>query len=207
MSPSRIAVLISGTGRSLENLLRVCAAGELDAEVGLVVADRGKLRGLEIAEAASVPTQVIRPRDCDGPEDFSAQVFDAVEAAACGTVVLAGFLRHLPIPAGWLGRVLNIHPSLLPAHGGKGFWGDHVHRSVLEAGDAVTGCTVHYVDNVFDAGPIILQRRVDVRPDDDVHSLAGRVFDEECIALPEALRQHLAGEVRFVAGRVVRGDG
>ena len=207
MSPARIAVLISGTGRSLENLLRVCSAGELDASVGLVLADRRKIRGLEIAAQAGIQSSVIRPRDCDGAADFSSKVFAAVEAADCATVVLAGFLRHLPIPQAWLGRVLNIHPSLLPAHGGKGYWGDHVHASVLEAGDRTSGCTVHYVDNVFDAGPIILQREVEVRPDDDVRALASRVFEQECLALPEALRQHLAGEVRFEAGAVVREPG
>lgn len=204
MNARRLAVLISGTGRSLENLLRVTRGGELDAAVGLVLADRPNIRGLAIAADAGVPHAVVRPRDCDGPADFSARVFAAIEAADCGTVVLAGFLRHLPIPEPWLGRVLNIHPSLLPAYGGKGFFGDRVHAAVLAAGETRAGCTVHYVDNVYDAGPIVLQRTVAVRPDDDVASLAARVFAEECVALPAALRQHLDGEVRFEGGRVVR---
>jgi len=106
--------------------------------------------------------------------------------------VLAGFLRLLPIRDAWKGRVINIHPSLLPAFGGKGYYGDRVHAAVLERGVQFTGCTVHVVDEVYDNGRIVLQRVVEVRPDDTVASLAARVFDEERIALPEAIGRVLA---------------
>ncbi len=106
--------------------------------------------------------------------------------------MLAGFLRFLPIPERWIGRVLNIHPSLLPAFGGKGYYGDRVHRAALERGVQFTGCTVHYVDNVYDNGPILLQRCIEVLESDDVESLAARVFELEKISLPEAIRQHFS---------------
>jgi phosphoribosylglycinamide formyltransferase-1 len=118
--------------------------------------------------------------------------------------VLAGFLRLLLLPEAWVGRVLNIHPALLPAFGGKGYWGERVHRAVLERGVQFTGCTVHYVTNEYDAGPIVLQRCVAVRPDDTVASLAARVFEQERRALPEAIRLHLSGAVRLEGGRVRR---
>ena len=107
--------------------------------------------------------------------------------------MLAGFLRLLVIPDLWLGRVLNIHPALLPAYGGRGYYGTRVHRAVLDAGETRSGCTVHFVDNGYDTGPIILQREVPVHPDDTVAALAARVFAEEERALPEAIRRCLSG--------------
>jgi len=185
-----IAVLISGGGRSLENLARRIEAGELAASIRLVLCDRPGAGGLERARKHGLPAEVISPAPSGTPQDFSAQVFAAVEAAGCELVVLAGFLRFLPIPEAWAGRVLNIHPSLLPAFGGKGYYGDRVHAAVLERGVQFTGCTVHYVDNVYDNGPILLQRCVEVRADDDVESLAARVFEEEKVALPAAIELH-----------------
>jgi len=126
------------------------------------------------------------------PEEFSAAAFTAIEEADCALVVLAGFLRFLPLPKEWEGRVLNIHPSLLPAFGGKGYYGDRVHKAVLEEGATRTGCTVHYVDNIYDNGPILLQRAIEVSPDDTVETLGARVFEEEKLALPEAIRTHFA---------------
>ena len=124
------------------------------------------------------------------PEEFGAEAFRAVEAARAELVVLAGFLRLVAIPGPWLGRVLNIHPALLPAFGGKGFYGDRVHAAVLASGAEETGCTVHYVTNEYDKGPILLQRRIPVLPGDDVHTLATRVFEAEKLALPDAIRAH-----------------
>ncbi|MEO0649500.1 MAG: phosphoribosylglycinamide formyltransferase, partial [Planctomycetota bacterium] len=201
MSAHPLAVLVSGTGRTLANLFEEIDGGRLNAEIALVGADREGIRGLELARERGVPTVVVRPRDCDGPDDFSRTVFEAIDAHGCGTLVLAGFLRFLPIPDAWLGRVINIHPSLLPAHGGKGCYGNRVHTAVLADGDLTTGCTVHYVDNVYDHGPVILQAEVPVHPDDDVEALAARVFAEECRALPEGLRRHLSGQVSFEALR------
>ena len=185
-----IAVFCSGGGRSLENLLRRHADGELPHPVGLVVSERDGIGALARAERHGVPSLVIPWADCGGPEGFAERAFAAVEERGCELVVLAGFLKFLHVPAAWKGRVINVHPSLLPAFGGKGYYGDRVHTAVLERGAWFTGCTVHYVDDEYDHGPILLQRCVRVEPGDTVDGLAARVFDEERIALPAAIRRH-----------------
>jgi phosphoribosylglycinamide formyltransferase-1 len=187
----RAAVLLSGGGRSLENLCQHAGQGELACELGLVMSNKPGAFGLERARNHDIPTRVIDAERELSPEAFSEAVFCAVEEARCELVVLAGFLRFLPIPERWLGRVLNIHPSLLPAFGGKGYYGDRVHAAVLERGVQFTGCSVHYVDNIYDNGPILLQRCIEVCPDDDVKSLAARVFEEEKLALPAAIARHV----------------
>ena len=192
MSRARIAVLVSGGGRSLENLVERCRAGSLECEVALVLSDRPGAYALERAKRLELPADVIERRSFDDASSFSEAIFRAVDDADCELVVLAGFLRKLVLPARWQGRVLNIHPSLLPAFGGKGCYGDHVHRAVLERGVQVTGCTVHWVDNEYDAGPIVLQRWIPVEASDSVETLAARVFEEEKQALPDALRQVLS---------------
>lgn len=204
MTRPRIAVLASGGGRSLENLCEQIDAGRLACEVALVVSDRPDAGALARAARRGIDALVLAPRELGGPERFGEAVFRAVEERGCELVVLAGFLRLLPVPPAWEGRVLNIHPALLPAFGGKGYYGDRVHAAVLARGVQVTGCTVHYVSDEYDAGPILLQRAVEVSPDDTVESLAARVFEAEKEALPEAVRQHLSGETRLVGGRVVR---
>jgi len=190
-APMKTAVLLSGGGRTLENLVERIAAGELPIEIPLVIATRPDAYGLERAKRHGLPTRVIDGERKLDPDAYGAEVFAAVEAEGCALVVLAGFLRFLPIPERWLGRVINIHPALLPAFGGKGYYGDRVHRAVLEKGVQFTGCTVHYADNVYDNGPIIVQRCIAVNPGDTVESLAKRVFEEEKLALPEAIRRHV----------------
>lgn len=197
MRPSRLAVLVSGTGRSLDNLADCVRRGELAVELALVLSDRPGVGALERAERLGIESLVVPYRDAGGVEPFGRRVFEELEARDIDLVVLAGFLRLLRIPATWLGRVLNIHPALLPAFGGKGFHGDRVHAAVLESGVRETGCTVHFVDNQYDHGPVVLQRRVAVREGDTVHDLAARVFEEEKLALPEAIRSVLAGEATF----------
>ena len=195
--PLEIAVLASGGGRSLENLAEEIQRGELPARIALVLTDRPAIGALERAERLGLRTRVIPYRSTAGVEEFSQKVFGALEENGCELAVLAGFLRLLRLPQRWLGRVVNIHPSLLPAFGGKGYYGDRVHRAVLESGVARTGCTVHFVDNQYDSGPVILQRPVDVLPGDSVEALAKRVFEEEKRALPEAIRRVMAGEARY----------
>jgi len=188
----RIAVLASGGGRSLENLADKISAGELDAELALVLVNTPEAGAIARAQRLKLELAVVDHRSFATPNEFSAAVFREVEARKVELVVLAGFLRLLLIPERWRGRVLNIHPALLPKFGGKGYYGDRVHAAVLAAGEDVTGCTVHYVTNEYDAGPPLLQRRVPVKPGDDVHTLAARVFEEEKVALPEALALHFA---------------
>ncbi|MEW6072366.1 MAG: phosphoribosylglycinamide formyltransferase [Planctomycetota bacterium] len=187
MSAPRLAVLVSGGGRSLENLAARIADGSLAAEIALVLSDRPGIGALARAERLGLPTLVVPWTKELGGEGFGARVFAAVEESGVVLVVLAGFLRLLRVPERWLGRVINIHPALLPAFGGKGMYGDRVHRAVLESGQRTTGCTVHYVDNQYDHGPILLQRTIEVLPDDTAETLAHRVFEEEKIALPAAI--------------------
>lgn len=175
----RLGVLLSGGGRTLQNLLDRSAEGSLEAEVRCVISDRPEAGGLERATRAGIPTFVER-----SPE----RIYEILERHDVELVCLAGYLRLLPIPPDWRGRVLNIHPALLPRFVGKGYYGNLVHRAVLEAGETESGCTVHYCDEIYDHGPIVLQRRVPVRPDDTVETLAARVFAAECEAYPEAIR-------------------
>jgi phosphoribosylglycinamide formyltransferase-1 len=186
-----LAVLVSGTGRHLENLAELAAdpAGDLDARVGVVVSNRAGVGALERAERLGLRSEVMAGEPGETDEAYGRRVFDVIREVGADTVVLAGFLKKLWIPDDFAGRVLNIHPSLLPAFGGKGYYGMHVHRAVLERGCQVTGCTVHLVDEVYDNGPILLQRWCAVEPGDTAEALAGRVFEQELIALPEALRR------------------
>jgi phosphoribosylglycinamide formyltransferase-1 len=201
LSAARIAVFVSGGGRSLENLAQQARAGDLGAEIALVVSNTAKAFALERAKRLGIPSVVIDPERKLSPAEFSRDAFVAVESFRCDLVVLAGFLRLLVVPDAWLGRVLNIHPALLPAFGGKGFYGHRVHEAVLAQGCSETGCTVHYVTNEYDAGPILLQRTCAVQRDDTADSLAARVFEEETRALPEAVRMHLSEHPLSVAAR------
>lgn len=186
-----VAILVSGTGRHLDHFAQLAASGELPIEVKLCVSSKPGVGALEHAKRWNIPSLVPDASRTDTPEQYSERVFALMEQYGVSTVLLAGFLRFLKIPEAWNGRVLNIHPSLLPAFGGAGYYGHHVHDAVIKRGCKVSGCTVHYVDNVFDNGPIVVQRTCQVLPDDDADALAGRVFGEELIGYPEALRLHL----------------
>ncbi len=188
----KIAVFVSGGGRSLENLSAQVADGKLDARIAVVVSSTAKAFALERAARLGIPSVVIDPDRKLDAAAFSRDAFSAAESFGAELVVLAGFLRLLVIPEAWIGRVINIHPALLPAFGGKGMYGHRVHEAVLASGAEESGCTVHYVTNEYDAGPILLQRRTAVRKDDTPDALAARVFEEEKIALPEAIRMHLS---------------
>ena len=192
---------MSGGGRSLENLADRIADGRLRASIALVLADRDGIGALERARRLGLDTRVVPWSRDLGSEAFSRLVFAAIADARCDLVVLAGFLRLLKIPRAYTGRVINIHPALLPAFGGAGFWGQHVHRAVIERGVCFTGCTVHFVDDAYDEGPIILQRCIPVDPTDTPETIAAKVFEEEKRALPEAIRRVLDGESRIEAPR------
>ena len=204
--PIRLAVLLSGSGTTAQNLIDRIGAGQLSADVPLAVASRPGLRGTDRTTAAGVPSVVIDRRDYADAVSFSRDVFAAVDAAAVDLVCLAGWLCLLDVPDRWAGRVMNIHPALLPSFGGRGMYGRRVHQAVLDHGCKVSGCTVHLVDNAYDAGPIVLQRTCPVRDDDTPDTLAARVFEQECAAYPEAIRLFAARRLR-VDGRRVHLDG
>lgn len=202
-SPLNLAVLISGGGTTLKNLLAKIDAGQLDARVRLVVSSVPGVRGLDYAEQAGIPAVVIERNGFASTEEFSAAIFDRCRAAGVDVVVMAGFLKRIAIPADFaVGRVTNIHPGLIPAFCGKGFYGHHVHEAVLAYGAKLSGCTVHFADNQYDHGPVILQKAVPVLDDDTPDTLAARVFEAECEAYPAALQLIASGRVRLDGRRV-----
>jgi phosphoribosylglycinamide formyltransferase 1 len=200
--PIRLAVCVSGEGTTLQNLIDQIRARRLRAEIVQVVASRPRIGAIARAEAAGIPLALAN-RNARSRAEFSASVFEPIRHRKADLVILGGFLSLLNIPAEYKGRVLNVHPALIPAFCGEGYYGSKVHKAVLEAGVQVSGCTVHFADDTYDTGPIILQRAVPVRDDDTVETLAARVFQEECKALPEAIALYADGRLR-VDGRRVR---
>ncbi len=189
---ARVAVLLSGSGRTLANFLERIAAGDLPLDIAAVVSSRPGVRGVDIARAAGIPCRVFKRRDYGSVAEHNAAINGWLGEFEVEMVVLAGYLCFYIPPEGFTGPVVNIHPALLPKYGGKGFYGDRVHRAVLEAGDEVSGCTVHLVSDRYDEGHILGQKQVPVLPDDDVHRLADRVFAAECELYPEVLKKLVA---------------
>lgn len=202
-NPLRMAALISGTGRTLRNLIEKIEEGRLNAEIRLVVASTPAARGLQHAEKAGIPIELIPPTDFASLEDYSQAIFECCQAADVDLVVLAGFTRRLTIPEDFHNRVVDTHPALVPAFSGKGLYGDHVYEAALEYGVKLSGCTVHFVDNQYEPGPVILQRAVPVLDDDTLESLEARVFAAECEAYCDALSLIADGCVT-IDGRRVR---
>lgn len=200
--PIRLAVLISGGGTTMVNFLKEIKAGELNAEIALVIASREGIGGIDRAREAGLPCEVIARKGFDSAESFSSTLFDRCRAANVDLVTLAGFLSLIHIPADFQHRVLNIHPSLIPAFCGDGYYGHHVHEAVLARGAKVSGCTVHFADNEYDHGPIVVQRAVPVLEEDTPDSLAARVFTAECEAYPEAIRLFAAGRLQIDNGKL-----
>lgn len=192
--PVRVAVLLSGGGRTLQNLINHQASGTLPVNIVAVVSSTPGVGGLAIAERAGIPAHTIVRRAYASDDEFGDAVFEALAPARPELIVLAGFLRRLPVPPAWEGRILNIHPALLPESGvaGRGFYGDRVHAAVLSSGATRSGATVHVVDNDYDTGPVVMRREVPVLPDDTVDTLAARVFAAECQLYPEAIVHYVS---------------
>jgi phosphoribosylglycinamide formyltransferase-1 len=200
--PLRLAVCVSGGGTTLQNLIDRIAAGQLCAEIVQVIASRPGIGAIARAEAAGLPVTVVT-RVGRSLEEFSAAVFEPIREHMAELVVLAGFLSLVDIPDDYHARVLNIHPSLIPAFCGKGYHGAAVHQAVIDYGAKISGCTVHFADATYDTGPIVLQKPVPVLDDDDAATLAARVFTVECEALAEAVSLYAEGRLD-VCGRHVR---
>lgn len=198
----RLAVLISGSGRTLKNFIDLSAADKLPVEISLVLSSNSEAGGLEYARDAGIDSQVFLRSKYDTDDAYGQAMFDACRQAQVDYVAMAGFLKLAPVPDDFIGCVLNIHPSLIPSFCGQGMYGHHVHQAVLESGVKVTGVTVHFVDNQYDRGPIIWQQPIPVFEDDSVDSLAKRVFAAEKEAYPNVLRQLAAGRIRLEDGRV-----
>lgn len=202
----RIAILVSGHGRgsNMAAIIDACQRGDIDGEVVLVIGTRSEAPALQRAAEKGVPTRVISPRNLS-EEEYAQRLLHALNEAQVDLVCLAGYMRLLPVPVvqAYAGKVMNIHPALLPLFGGKGMFGEHVHRAVLESGMKVSGCTVHFVDEHYDTGPIIVQRCVPVEEDDTWETLAARVLVQEHQAYVQAVNLFAEGRLR-IEGRRVR---
>ena len=200
--PIRVAVCVSGGGTTLQNLIDRIRARKLRAQVVKVIASRPRIAAIDKAGAAGIPL-ALAAQAAKTLADFSRSVFDPIRQSQADLVILGGFLSLVEIPPEYAGKVMNVHPALIPAFCGKGFHGPAVHRAVIESGVKVTGCTVHFADATYDTGPIILQKTVPVLEDDTPDTVAARVFQAECQALPEAIALYADGRLK-VEGRRVR---
>ncbi|MGA1978976.1 MAG: phosphoribosylglycinamide formyltransferase [Sedimentisphaerales bacterium] len=200
--PVRLGVLISGGGTTLMNILEYINKGQLNAEVAVVISSLSTAAGVEKAKAAGLNVKIIRKKDHPDINEFSRRIEEELVAANVDLVVQGGWLCLWKIPPRYENRVMNIHPALLPSFGGEGMWGHHVHEAVLAAGCKISGCTVHFCTNEYDKGPIILQRSCPVKNDDSPETLAARVFEQECIAYPQAIKLFAEDKLLVQNGKV-----
>ncbi len=200
--PVRLGVLISGGGTTLINILEYIKQGKLNAEVGVVISSRSIVAGVERAKNAGLEVKIIRKKDHPDIDEFSKRIEGELVAANVDLVVQGGWLCLWKIPDRYENRVMNIHPALLPSFGGQGMWGHHVHEAVLKSGCKISGCTVHFCTNEYDKGPIIVQRSCAVKSNDTPDTLAARVFEQECIAYPQAINLFASGKMLIQNGVV-----
>jgi phosphoribosylglycinamide formyltransferase-1 len=198
--PIQLGVLISGGGTTLTNILEYIKDGRLNAKVTVVISSRSTVKGVERAKNAGLNVEIIRKKDYPDIDEFSKQIEDKLAAANVDLVIQGGWLCLWKIPPRYENRVMNIHPALLPSFGGQGMWGHHVHEAVLKAGCKISGCTVHFCTNEYDKGPIIVQRACPVKSEDTPDTLAARVFEQECIAYPEAISLFAKGRLSVQDG-------
>ncbi len=198
----RLGVLISGGGRTMTNILADIQEERLNAEIAVVISSRSTVAGVQRTRDAGLPLEIIRKKDFPDIDAFSEKLEETLAAAEVDLVVQGGWLCLWKIPARYENRVMNIHPALLPSFGGQGMWGHHVHEAVLATGCKVSGCTVHFCTNEYDSGPIIVQRTCPVEDSDTPDSLAARVFEQECIAYPEAIAAFAEGRLHIEDSRV-----
>jgi formyltetrahydrofolate-dependent phosphoribosylglycinamide formyltransferase len=202
MDRLRVAVLLSGEGTSLENLLQLAESGDLPAEIALVIASKSKAGGLERARRRHIPAVAVPRRDHPDVDEFNDAIHAELARHEIDLIALLGFLSPFQNRGTWSGRVLNVHPALIPAFCGKGFYGHRVHEAVLESGVKVTGATVHFADDEYDHGPIILQETLRVGEDDTPESLAARVQEVERRLVPQAIRLFAEGRLTLDGRRV-----
>jgi len=201
--PIRLGVLISGGGTTLINIIEYIKQARLNAEVAVVISSLSKAGGLAKAKNAGLGVKIVRKKDCADIDQFSKRIEAELVGADVDLVVQGGWLCLWKIPARYENRVMNIHPALLPSFGGRGMWGHHVHEAVLKAGCKISGCTVHFCTNEYDKGPIIVQRTCEARSDDTPDTLAARVFEQECLAYPQAIELFAEGRLSVRSGIAV----
>jgi len=193
----RIAVLISGGGTTLKNLIDLKQAQQLECDIELVISSSPSAGGLQFAESAEIESKTIVRKDFEDTASFSDAIFERCRESKIDLVVMGGFLKRVKIPADFVNRVINIHPSLIPSFCGKGNYGIRVHTNVIDYGAKISGCTVHFVDDQYDHGPIISQETVPVLDDDTPADLAKRVFEKECELYPRVINAIAQGKVKI----------
>ena len=203
MTLARLVVLASGGGRTLENLEDHILQNRLQAQIKLVIVSAEELGAVTRAKRLGLTYLVIGRQTHADLQQRRQAIHEAIEAAQPDWIVLAGWLQLLPIPAHWEGKVLNIHPALLPAYGGKGFYGHHVHEAVARDGQQVSGCTVHFATDQYDEGPVLLQEAVPLPDNATPDQIADLVFEAEKRAYPEALQALISGRARWQNGDVI----
>lgn len=201
----RLGILLSGGGRTLQNIHDHIARAELPALIVCVISSKPDAFGVERARKIGLATHVVSRKSTPDPQ-FHEAIAHHLSGAMVDLVCMAGFNALWRIPSMFEGRVINIHPALLPEFGGKDHYGMRVHRAVIAAGRRTSGCTVHVCDNEYDHGPIILQREVPVLSDDTPETLADRVFAQECVAYPEVIRLFAEGRVNVGGDGVIISD-
>ena len=206
-APLAIAAMVSGQGRgsNLGALLQGCASGEIAGRIAVVIGTRADAPALERARAAGVPVSVISPRKYEEDEaGYAAALLRVLQRHEVGLICLAGYMRRLPpsVVVAYAGCIMNVHPALLPLFGGRGMFGEHVHRAVLESGMKLSGVTVHLVDEQYDTGPIIVQSAVPVLEEDTPATLAARILPEEHRAYVRAVQLYAARRLRLEGHRV-----
>ncbi|MBT9132396.1 phosphoribosylglycinamide formyltransferase [candidate division NPL-UPA2 bacterium Unc8] len=202
MAKLNLGVLLSGNGRTLQNIINRIKKGELPAQVRVVVSSREDAGGVVIAKKEGIDVFVVSPQQLRG-DTFSEKIASILSKYEIDLVIMAGFLHFFKISEKYQGKVLNIHPALIPSFCGKGYYGHYVHEAVLKSGVKISGCTVHFADNTYDNGPIILQKTVPVMDDDTPQTLAERVFTAECEAYPEAIQLFARGRLKIVGGKTL----
>lgn len=198
----RLAVLLSGSGTTLQNIIDHGEAGTLDAEVVCVVASRSKAYGLERAAKHGIPGVAVTGKAYPDADARSDAIWAIVRKYSVDLVVLAGYMSLVKVPEDFSNRIINVHPALIPAFSGQGMYGHHVHEAVVDYGAKVSGATVHFVDDAYDHGPIIMQESTPVQDDDTADSLAERIQYLERKLYPKAIQMIAEGRVRVEGRRV-----
>ncbi len=188
---AKIGVLLSGTGRTLDNLIQKIEEGKLPVQIAIVVSSHSEAEGIPKAKKKGILTEIVDWKKSPEPR-FSERITELLKKHEVDLVVMAGFIRHWKLPKDFEGKVINIHPALLPEFGGPGMYGHRVHEAVWKAKKKESGCTVHWVDGQYDHGAVLLQKKVALSPQDTPETIAAKVFEKECEAYPEAILKILS---------------
>jgi phosphoribosylglycinamide formyltransferase 1 len=202
IKPARTLVLLSGSGTTLQNLINRREQNQLPIDIVGVISSRKDAYGIERAHKHNIPTKIIARKDFPSWDAFNQQLCNAVDSFSPDLICFAGFMSLFRADSKYDGRIMNVHPALIPAFCGKGMYGHHVHEAVIESGVKITGCTVHFVDQNYDTGPIILQTVVDVLDSDTPDSIAEKVQAAERETYPKAIQLFVEGRLHIEGRRV-----